>query len=238
MKKVLSLVQAFWEDMLDRGAAQRQVSDSAKDFLAIVTTAVAASCSFITAVEKLGALALGNLSPLLPLLMVISGTTVTFYIVCAKMDQHLLEFQAIEKKRQTYVYTQFVRQLSKLGILAFLLFLPSKVLAAADSIIPMPTRISGYIFDAATGEPLPDVEVGVLTSEGRDITSGTFLTDSDGYFIIVATQPIRRSDSLKMKGLQCLGIKTMQLTRDYQSGRDAAGPTFRFNVDCKKGTKR
>ena len=68
---------------------------------------------------------------------------------------------------------------------------------------PLPDTVYGVLYNS-TGRPIDHARLRVVSSRGQDITSGSWFTDSRGFYAVRATRRRRRSDAIRVaaRGLQ------------------------------------
>ena len=119
------------------------------------------------------------------------------------------------QRQSTYAYSQLLRFLAKLGLLLLVIMLPYKLMTVADDLLPLPTTIYGYIYTGAD-QPVDGARVRLVSRHGDDITSGTWFTDSQGFYIVKAVRHVRRSDVIKTIPNKCESELSLALTKSNE----------------------
>jgi hypothetical protein len=139
-------------------------------------------------------------------------------------------------------YSQPVRYLAKIGMVVVLVSVPGKVVSLADEVIPLPATLYGYLVDARTGQSIADARVRVVSADGTDITQDTWLSDSEGFYIVRTTRRAYRNDRLLVTHQDCTGEQSFRLRRADEwsevppsAPKEELRPIFRHVLNCGGG---
>lgn len=234
--------KGFLQDLTDKSAEKVSPPNWAGDALTTTGLAIVGASGQAEAVQKLVSLFAGDFASVVQLLLLLLALLWCGAIISGKAhfkQQAGVVAASDAAKTRSYAFSQPLRVVAKIGLLLLLIAVPLKLSAVADNLIPLPDTIYGHVF-YDTGKPVDGAPLRAVTSAGSDITSGSWTTDSNGFYVIKAKKRFRRSDVLRVIPDGCTVEVSLALTKANevtpQSDRGDHGlglrPMFEHRVHC------
>jgi hypothetical protein len=241
-----TIISSFIADMLDRSAEARKNYRWVPDLWATGLLAASGVASYADVLYKLFTNIIGAPGVLVPLFILLFVLVWCVFLVSAKDEtqSHASIVISTDNKRHLeFKYGQPVRYFAKIGIVLIIVSLPGKVISSTYKIIPLPTIFYGYLVDARTGQPIADARVRVVSADGADITQSTWLSDSEGFYIVRTTKRAYRNDRILVNDANCttkeysLPLRRADELPAVQSNKPKVGlrPVFRHVLNCGGG---
>jgi len=240
-------VIGFVRDLTDNSAETVWTPNWAADSLRTLGIAVLAASGQIEAVQKLVSQLVGDFSSAIQILLLLCAILWCVAVISSKIPSTRVSLIVGDLRpmdgRGLYGYSQPLRFVAKLGLLLFVIALPFRVRIVVDKLLPLPETIYGYVFLGAD-KPVNGARIRVISSNGADITSGTWTTDSRGFYILKGVRRLRRSDLVKVQPDGCKKELTLALSKSNEVSAgtakdqpDGTGifPIFIHHLDCGKG---
>lgn len=233
--------------MLDRSADKAVSSNFGTESLTTIGIASLAASGQAEAIRKLFSQVVGDMSDLVQIVL---WSWVIFWsaaIVASKRESNGARVSrsdgGVAPRRKTYSYSQFLRNLAKLAFVLFVAMLPFRVMSIAAELTPLQTTIYGAIYKDGD-RPVESTAIHLMSSDGEDLTSGDWFTDSRGFFIARAKRRLRRSDLIKTAIDGCKTEQMLPLAKSNEATLpiaelhldEAASRAYHFfvyHVDCE-----
>jgi hypothetical protein len=227
----VTLLHEFLRDFVDRSAARAPTANWGVESLTTLGVGVLAASAQAEAVGKLAGTVVGDFSTAVQMLLLLGAILWCAAIVSAK---------TAAAPGYVYTYSQWLRTLAKAGLLGAIAFLPFRLAALADEWTPLPDTVYGFVYDSA-GRPVDNARLRLLSLAGQDITSGSWFTDSRGFYAVRAIRRLRRSDAIRIAPEGCKTAQTLPLARIYAAPAAApwppelanASPRFLHHLECE-----
>ena len=218
----------FIQDLTDHSAKKVSNPNWAVDGLTTLGIAALAASGQVEAIQKLASQMIGDFSSAVQLLLLVIGVFWCTAVISAKTKFKHPPGIAPEGDSQSghsYVYSQLLRTGAKAGLMLFLVAVPFKTHAVLDELLPLPTTIYGYVFYDTT-KPVDGANIRIVSSDGSDITVGSWVTDSKGFYTVKATRHLRRSDVLRVMPDGCTTEISLPLKRPNEGSVDSVHPSL------------
>jgi hypothetical protein len=229
----------FIQDLTDQSANKISNPNWAVDGLTTIGIALLAASGQAEAVQKLVSQMSGDFSNVIQLILLLGAEFWCAAVISAKTKSKQLAGIASKLSSTNvhiYLYSQPLRGAAKIGFLLLAVAVPSKLRTILDEVFPLPTTIYGYMFYDTT-KPVDGANIRVVSSDDSDVTIGSWLTDSKGFYIVKAVRRIRRSDVLKVKPDGCTTEVSLPLKRpnehSTEGSQSALSPLFMHVIHCE-----
>jgi hypothetical protein len=245
--EMMALIHSFINDILDRSARPSSQGVALPDLWTISILAFSGAATFFDAFTTLANRLFGIAGSIIPLGLVVVGLAWSIFVINTKDKQMLatvIVARTVPPSELTYAYSQSIRYLAKISMVVLLLLLPSHVAAVIDEFIPLPSTIYGYLVDARSRKPVIDAVVRVVDTNGVDVTTNQWPSDSTGFYIIENSRRVRRNSRIVVSQADCKTENELPMFRIYETRVDLSGnkiprflkPAFQHTINCG-GTK-
>jgi hypothetical protein len=238
----MTFARAFVRDLTDKSAAKADVPNWGTEGLSAVGIGVLAASAQVEALKKLAGQLVGDFSNAVQILLLLGAILWCAAIISGKTPASgaLVVPAEAAPRRYVYTYSQFLRTLAKAGLLGTIVFVPIKLRALADDLTLLPDTLYGFVYQGAN-QPVDNTPLRLVSSSGEDITSGSWFTDSRGFYIVRAVRRLRRSDSIRMVPEGCKSEQSLPLARTNEISHEAvewppgvgASPRFIYHITCE-----
>jgi len=235
------LVALAGDLLFDTGATKRAELFSPREVSVALVAPLSGAVAWIDLPRKIVQQFLGITSNFLPLALLIFGFLWCILVIVAK-DLPVARPAGFTSLRDgppvpTYRNTQVTRWLAKLMLLLLLVPIPRAALAWADTTFAMPPKIYGYILDAQSGQPIEGARLRVINENGIDVTSGEWLSDSTGFYVVETSARVTRLASLEVYRRDCQVPQSLSLKREFEVvlkplQDEHLRPMFRHQLGC------
>jgi hypothetical protein len=217
--RLITVVTGFMRDLADKSANKLAATRWGADSLTTFGIGILAASAQAEAVQKLTSQFVGDFSSTVQLLLQFFAMLWCVTVISSKTPNTGSSIIHVDfapaDQQSTYTYSQLLRSLAKLGLLALVIILPYKLTTVADDLLPLPRTIYGYLYKGAD-QPVDGARVRLVSRGGDDITSGTWFTDSHGFYIVKAVRRVRRSDVIKTIPGNCESELSLALTKSNE----------------------
>jgi hypothetical protein len=222
-------MRKFYIDFIDRGASKNTIRIKIPDILSGFSVVLLSILGLINSIKDSFISLLGVSGNILPTLFFIVAGCISYNAIVEKNEvkSALSETHVFYQ----YKYNQFIRIASKAGILISLIFIPIEMKKFVTELIPLPKTISGYLVDKRTSKPIAEATVRIKTTSGVDITEGTWISDTKGFYIVKTMVNAKRDSKLDVS-LQCNKSYELPLSEEYEiKNTKSKSPTFKHVIN-------
>ena len=230
----------FIKDLLDRGAMPGTTSLQLQDLWGLPGALIAGASIFATELNSLVITSLGLPIAIVSALLALLAAYWSAIAIVAKAPTGQI-LAPTNSPTIKYVYTPPVRWIAKLAFICSVGTFPILSVQAAADILPLPTVFYGYVIDAKSGRPLPDVRLVAIDTSYANSTSQASLSDSVGFYIMHTTKSLSRSSQVLAYPPECKKPTRLSLLSSYEVRQSPDGktidsrlrPVFRHSVGCE-----
>ena len=230
---MLKATFSFIDDFLDNGALKNFKPTKFKDIWSSLILILSGLLALLNSIEEIITSFVGYWGAIFPIIFSILGIIGSVHVIRSKeTEQNKVGFIVKPTTTITYEFSQYVRTISKVLFVLFIIIFTKFTFEAIYKISPMSNTIYGYVYDEYSGKPISDVSVKIINSNGADITSNkNWLTDSEGFFVVETKKRIQRNCMIRILIKQCHEPFDKPLSSDYEIECKFKGNCFKYSIN-------